>query len=65
MNFEIGELIKWYETYANSDITKDAGLGIIIEIADINAFKSFRVFRIERKDIVRLCDYGIGKLNRS
>jgi hypothetical protein len=62
MNFEIGELIKWYETYANSDITKDAGLGIIVEIADINAFKSFRVFRIKKKDIVRLCDYDINKL---
>tara|TARA_R110000822_G_scaffold121734_1_gene255613 strand:- start:178 stop:375 length:198 start_codon:yes stop_codon:yes gene_type:complete len=62
MNFEIGELIKWYETCANSDITKDAGVGIIIEIADINAFKSFRVFRIKKKDIVRLCDYDIDKL---
>ena len=63
--FQIGELVKWYETYANDDLVKDAGIGIIIEIADINAFKTFRVFRIERKDIVRLCDYDIGKLNRS
>jgi hypothetical protein len=63
--FQVGELIKWYETYANDDLVKDAGIGIIIEITDINAFKTFRVFRIERKDIVRLCDYDIGKLNRS
>ncbi len=63
--FQVGELIKWYETYANDDLVKDAGIGIIIEIADINASKTFRVFRIERKDIVRLCDYDIGKLNRS
>lgn len=63
--FQIGELINWYETYANDDLVKDAGIGIIIEIMDTSAFKSFRVFRIERKDIVRLCDYDIGKLNRS
>ena len=63
--FQVGELIKWYETYANDDLVKDAGIGIIIEIADINVSKTFRVFRIERKDIVRLCDYDIGKLNRS
>lgn len=63
--FQVGELVKWYETYANDDLVKDAGIGIIIEIADINAFKTFRVFRIERKDIVKLCNYDIGKLNRS
>lgn len=63
--FQVGELVKWYETYANDDLVKDAGIGIIIEIADISTFKTFRVFRIERKDIVRLCDYDIGKLNRS
>ena len=50
--FQIGELVKWYETYANDDLVKDAGIGIIIEIADINAFKTFRVFRIERKGVI-------------
>jgi hypothetical protein len=60
--FQVGELVKWYETYANDDLVKDAGIGIIVEIADVNTFKTFRVFRIKKKDIVRLCDYDIDKL---
>ena len=61
-SFQIGELIKWYEVYANGDLVKDAGMGVIIQIANINAFEAFKIFRIKRKDIVRLCDYDIDKL---
>ena len=39
--FQVGELVKWYETYANDDLVKDAGIGIIVEIADVNTFKTF------------------------
>ena len=29
--FEIGELVKWYETYGDVLITKDTGLGVVIQ----------------------------------
>tara|TARA_R110000824_G_scaffold121208_15_gene277218 strand:+ start:2148 stop:2354 length:207 start_codon:yes stop_codon:yes gene_type:complete len=64
-SFQIGELIKWYEVYANGDLVKDAGMGVIIQIANINAFEAFKIFRIKRNDIVTLNDYEIEKLNRS
>ena len=30
MAHKIGDLIKWYETYADIDIVKDTGTGIVI-----------------------------------
>ena len=29
---KVGEIIKWYESYADGYITKDAGLGLILRI---------------------------------
>ena len=28
--FDVGDLIMWYEPYADGDITKDAGYGIVL-----------------------------------
>ena len=65
MNFEIGELIKWYETYSYGDLVKDAGMGIIIEIYDkASIHESYKVFRIKNKDMVMLGNYDIDKLNK-
>ena len=61
-NFQIGELVKWYETYDNGDLIKDAGMGVITQI---NQFGLFKVFRINKNDTVTLSDYEIEKVNRS
>ena len=31
MSFSIGELVKWYEPYADGGIIKDAGYGIVLK----------------------------------
>ena len=30
--FEIGDLVKWYDYYAEGDIVRDAGIGIVVKI---------------------------------
>lgn len=61
--FSIGELVRWYETYANDDIVKDTGVGIILEQRDYSDYKTYKVFRIEKQDTVFLFDQDIAKLN--
>ena len=61
--FSIGELVRWYETYANDDIVKDTGVGILLEQRDYPDYKTYKVFRIEKQDTVFLFDQDIAKLN--
>ena len=60
--FSIGELIRWYETYANDDIVKDTGVGILLEQRNYSDYKTYKVFRIEKQDTVFLFDQDIAKL---
>jgi len=30
--YKIGDLVKWYEYYADGDIVKDAGRGLVVQI---------------------------------
>lgn len=61
--FSIGELVRWYETYANDDIVKDTGVGILLEQKDYPDYKIYKVFRIEKQDTVFLFDQDLTKLN--
>ena len=61
--FSIGELVRWYETYANDDIVKDTGVGILLEQRDYPDYKTYKVFRIEKQDTVFLFNQDIAKLN--
>ena len=31
---QIGDLVKWYDYYAEGDIVKDAGLGIVLRVIE-------------------------------
>jgi hypothetical protein len=65
MNFKIGELIKWFETYAYGDLVKDAGIGIIIEIKEqADIYETYKIFRVKKKDMVTLSNYDIEKINK-
>ena len=55
--------MRWYETYANDDIVKDTGVGILLEQRDYPDYKTYKVFRIEKQDTVFLFDQDIAKLN--
>ena len=30
-NYEIGDLVRWYEYYAHGDIIRDGGVGVVLE----------------------------------
>ena len=62
--FSIGELIRWYETYANDDIVRDTGVGVLLECCSFANYQTYKVFRVERQDIVYLSDEDIAKLNK-
>ena len=35
-DYKIGDLVKWYEYYAEGDIVKDGGSGIVMELRTTN-----------------------------
>ena len=56
MVHKVGDLIKWYETYAEPDIVKDAGIGIVINLQkkkyNNNKFMIYTVYRNKINDIM-------------
>jgi len=52
--FEVGQLVKWYEPYADGYLTKDAGYGIILNVnKHIYTDSTFyRVCRYKHADIM-------------
>lgn len=57
-NIQIGELVKWYELYADGFMTKDYGSGVVIKInthdygfAD-GPYRMYAVYRNKHKDIM-------------
>tara|TARA_Y100000593_G_scaffold94741_1_gene195593 strand:+ start:2652 stop:2867 length:216 start_codon:yes stop_codon:yes gene_type:complete len=54
--FKKGDLVKWFETYGDIHITKDCGLGVIVDISRMDYFTTphytFKVFRIEKEDFM-------------
>mgnify|MGYP003140712765 CR=1 FL=1 len=56
MVHKVGDLIKWYETYAEPDIVKDAGIGIVINLQkkkyNNNKFMIYTVYRNKTNDIM-------------
>ena len=63
--FQTGDLIKWYELYGDIHITKDAGLGIILESMEICYGDSkqiiYKVYRNEKQDTIMLEEHCIEK----
>ena len=64
--FKIGQLVKWYTSYADDpDIIKDAGKGIILNIKDkkyTKPYKLFDVYRFKKSDIISVTTRDIEHL---
>jgi len=64
---KVGELVKWYELYADQ-IVKDAGTGIVMNVRNINYYdgsyknRLYDVYHFRRSDIRAFIDYNIEKL---
>ena len=67
VKFEIGEMVRWYDTYSDLLITKDTGYGIIMDIqATDYGFTSgpwvtYRVYRNKHQDV---CIFEIAQIEK-
>lgn len=70
MSVMVGDLVKWYEVYADGTLVKDVGTGIIMKIKDMNYYggdgthknKLYDVYRFKHSDISSFIDNYIEKL---
>ena len=64
---KIGDLVKWYDLYADM-IVKDAGSGIVINAKDTNYHggtyenKIYHVYRFKHNDIQSFIDHNLESL---
>jgi hypothetical protein len=71
MSVKVGDLVKWYELYADETIVKDAGSGIIMKVKDMNYYggdyknKLYDVYRFKHSDIFSFIDYNVEKLENN
>ena len=65
MNYNIGDFVKWFETYGDVYITKDEGTGVIVSINKLEYFSepyySYKVFRIKKNDYMIFEDHNLQK----
>lgn len=66
MKYEAGELIKWVEEYADGDLVKDVGVGVVVSSETYNYkdhhYTSYKVYRNKHKDIQNISERNIEKL---
>jgi len=66
---KVGDLVKWYDLYADA-IVKDAGSGLIINAKDANYYagvyenKIYHVYRFKHNDIRTFIDHNIELLEK-
>ena len=51
MDFSVGNIVRWYETFSEG-IIKDSGLGIVIEQESTNYGNRYKVYRNKNKDLI-------------
>ena len=57
--FEVGQLVEWYEPYADGLMTKDAGYGIVLKRMSYDLgfeddpYINYEVFRTKHNDTMR------------
>jgi hypothetical protein len=66
-----GQLVKWYERYADGDLTKDIGVGVLLSIKKHTydsftgqryEYTNFEVYRNKFNDIITLSENDIESL---
>jgi len=66
--FQKGDIITWFETYSDVMTPRDSGVGIIIDIIELSyistEYKSYRVYRIKKKDYMSFDESNLQKLTR-
>lgn len=66
MNYKIGELVRWMEDYADGDIVKDAGIGILLGTKIYSygdsIYKTYKVHRNKHNDIMHFSETDVNKL---
>lgn len=66
MSYEIGDLVNWIEEYADGDIIKDTGVGILLGITDYTyndlSYKTYSVYRSKYEDVLSISGRNISKL---
>lgn len=58
MQYNIGDLVKWYVDYADG-IVRDAGIGVIVGEGQLAGFEFKEVYRFKKQDIERFLDSGL------
>ena len=56
-DIKAGDIVRWFELYADGDIVKDGGLGSVLELREIDVggpypYTQYEVWRFEKNDIV-------------
>ncbi len=61
--FKIGDIVKWYTSYADDpDLIRDVGSGIVLRINDVKhtvPYKLFDVYRFKNSDIISVTERDI------
>ena len=66
-----GDLVKWYESYADEFMTKDVGYGVIIEKrafvlkADESPYVNYRVYRTKHADTMCFEERELERVKKS
>ena len=66
---QVGELVKWFEPYADGLMTKDAGFGIILRINEHNIgitdepYINYTVYRNKHSDTMRFEIREVERIN--
>jgi len=69
-DIKAGDLVRWFELYADGDIVKDGGIGSVLECREIDVgslytYVQYEVWRFEKNDVVMLGPGEVEKIKQS
>ena len=66
MKYKAGDLVRWIEEYADGDLVKDVGNGIVVSSERYSYgecdYTTYKVYRNKHKDIQNISERNIQKL---
>ena len=62
--FQCGEIVNWYETFNDIFITKDEGIGMVLQIREWYGIKIYRVHRVKYNDIMSFEETHLEKIKK-